>query len=149
MSSRIRERWARIACYALLLGMLAGCGGPPDGPQRIPVTGTVKREGHLVDAGSIIFRPQAGGGGVDVSAATEIKSGHYVFSEKDGPPPGKYKVEIVAFPRYDPSYVGKRVDAPILADDRFKNKMPRNGWVKEADVPADAKNDVVLDFSVE
>lgn len=149
MLSRIGERWLRIVCCCLLLGMLAGCGGAPEGPTRVPVTGTVKREGHLVDEGSIIFRSQAGGGGPDVSAAAEIKSGQYIFSEQDGPPPGKYKVEIVAFPRYDPTYVGKRNEAPILPDDRFKNKMPVNGWVKEAEVPGAADQEVVLDFSVE
>lgn len=148
MESRIRERWQRIACGALLVGMLAGCGGAPDGPKRIPVTGTVKREGHLVDAGSIIFRPPQGAGGLDVSAATEIKEGKYAFTEQDGPPPGKYKVEIVAFPNYDPNYVGKRNEAPILPDDRFKNKMPVNGWAKDADVP-DSAEDQVIDFSVE
>jgi hypothetical protein len=132
----------------LLLSILSGCGGAPDGPERIRVSGTVKREGIPVDDGSIVFRSVAAAGGVDVSAATQITDGHYGFTDEDGPPAGKYKVEIVQRPLRDPNYVGKKVDAPLLKDDRFKKPMPPNGWVKEADV-TDGEEAPILDFDVE
>lgn len=137
-----------VAVGALLLPAVYGCTGGTEGPERIRVSGTVTREGHPIDDGSIVFRSQAAAGGVDVSAATSITGGHYGFTDEDGPPAGKYKVEIVAFPKYDPSYVGKKNEAPILPDDRFKNKMPTNGWVKDADVTG-SEETPVLDFSVE
>jgi hypothetical protein len=111
------------------------------------VSGTVKREGIPVDEGNIVFRSQAASGGVDVSAATSITKGEYRFTDEDGPPVGKYKVEIVMYPLRDPNFVGKKVDAPLLNDDRFKNKMPVNGWVKDADVPSEGEP--VIDFNVE
>jgi hypothetical protein len=132
----------------MVLCVLPGCSGGPDGPERIRVSGTVKREGIPVDEGSIIFRSIAGSGGADISAATQITNGHYGFTDEDGPPVGKYKVEIVMYPRRDPNYVGKKVDAPILEDDRFKNKMPMNGWAKEAEVTANEETPII-DFDVQ
>jgi len=137
-----------VAVGVLLLPAVSGCTGGTEGPERIPVSGTVTREGHPIDDGSIVFRSQAAAGGVDVSAATSIANGQYSFTDEDGPPVGKYKVEIVAYPNYDPSYVGKKNEAPILPDDRFKNKMPPEGWVKDADVTA-TEEAPVIDFSVE
>jgi hypothetical protein len=131
-----------------MLCALPGCAGGPDGPERIRVSGTVKREGIPVDDGSIVFRSISAAGGTDVSAATSIRSGHYGFTDEDGPPAGKYKVEIVMYPKYDPSYVGKKNEAPILPDDRFKKKMPVNGWVKEAEISG-SEELPVIDFDVE
>ena len=148
VSRRIAEGRIIPALSLLLLCALPGCSGAPDGPERIPVSGTVKREGHLVDSGSIIFRSVSASGGVDVSAGGEIKDGHYEFTEEDGPPAGKYKVEIVMYPKYDPSFVGKKNEAPILPDDRFKKEMPVNGWVKEAEV-TDKEEASTIDFDVE
>jgi hypothetical protein len=148
VSRWITERRQLVALGLLMLCAGPGCSGAPDGPQRIPVSGTVKREGHLVDSGSIIFRSDSSAGGVNVSAGGEISNGHYGFTDEDGPPVGKYKVEIVMYPKYDPSYVGKKNEAPILPDDRFKKEMPVNGWVKEAEV-TDQEETPVIDFDVE
>lgn len=148
VSRRIAERRAFVAFSLLLLSALPGCSGAPEGPQRIRVSGTVKREGIPIDDGSIIFRSVAAAGGVDVSAATQITNGHYGFTDEDGPPVGKYKVEITMYPLRDPGYVGKKVDAPVLKDDRFKKQMPPAGWLKEADV-TDKEETPIFDFDVE
>jgi hypothetical protein len=148
VSRRIAESRLLVAFSLLMLVALPGCSGGPDGPERIRVSGTVKREGIPVDEGSIIFRSIATTGGPDISAATQITQGHYGFTDEDGPPVGKYKVEIVMYPLRDASYVGKKVDAPILKDDRFKKSMPTNGWTKEAEV-TDSEETPIIDFDVE
>jgi hypothetical protein len=147
VSRRISE-WRRMVALPLLLCALSGCTGAPEGPQRIRVSGTVKREGIPMDSGSIIFRSVAAAGGVDISASSEITNGHYGFTDEDGPPVGKYKVEIVMRPNYDPGYVGRKNEAPILPDNRFKKKMPPQGWTKEAEV-TDQEEFPILDFDVE
>jgi hypothetical protein len=107
-----------------------GCGGGPSGPKRYPISGTVTREGIPVDSGNIIFIPKGNG----VAAAAIIKDGKYRFTAKDGVPAGSYKVQITQDPLRDPNFKGKKNEAPLLEDTRFKGKMPPNGWVKEAEV---------------
>jgi len=148
VSRRIAESRLLLAFSLLVLVVVPGCSGGPDGPERIRVSGTIKREGIPIDEGSVIFRSVATGGGPDISAATQITNGHYGFTDEDGPPVGKYKVEIVMYPLRDKSYVGKKVDAPVLKDDRFKKPMPPSGWTKEAEVKGDEETPIV-DFEVE
>lgn len=125
-----QRRWIAIASLTVLFTSL-GCGGGQTGPKRYPVTGTVTREGIDVDAGNILFIPKEGGG---PAAGAIIKAGKYKFTSQDGVPAGNYKVEIIQEPLRDPDFKGKKNEAPLLPDDRFKGKMPPKGWVKEAEV---------------
>jgi hypothetical protein len=119
---------ALVSLFATFASL--GCGGGPSGPKRYPISGTVKREGIPVDSGSIMFNPTDKG----VAAAALIKDGKYRFTAKDGVPAGNYKVQIIQDPLRDPNFKGKKNEAPLLEDTRFKGKMPPKGWVKEAKV---------------
>lgn len=131
-----------LTLSVLALPGLAGCGSAPTGPQRFAINGTVTREGIPIDDGTITFTPSVSGPAV----LGQIVSGEYSFSEEDGVPAGKYAVVIMAKPLRDPSYVGKKNDAPILVDERFKKEVPPGGWKQEAEVSADSTK---LDFAVD
>jgi hypothetical protein len=108
-----------------------GCGGAPEGPERHPVTGTVKREGIAVDNGSIQFTPAGGG----PAAMAMIKDGTYTFTEESGPVAGKQAVNIVHFPPRGEVPPGTpKKDADVLPETRFKKAMPQGGWNKEVEV---------------
>lgn len=134
------RRWLCIASVLVIFTSL-GC-GKQTGPKRYPVTGTVTREGIDVDSGNILFLPKSGG----PAAGAIIKNGKYKFTAQDGVPAGSYKVEITQEPLRDPDYKGKKNEAPLLKDDRFKGKMPPKGWVKEAEV-VDGQTDPI-DFEI-
>lgn len=139
-----QRRRLAFAAVVLVLWVSPGCFGQAKGPKRLAVSGTVTREGIPVDEGSIVFIPE---GGPEISSGATIKDGKYAFTEENGLPAGKYKVQIVQVPLRDPNYVGKRVDAPLLEDNRFKNKMPIHGWTKEAVVAEDQQ--APIDFHID
>jgi len=122
--------------------LLMGCGAAPTGPDRFPINGTVTREGIPIDDGTVMFSPTVGGPAV----SGLIIKGEYKFSEQDGVPAGKYKVNIMAKPLRDPTYVGKKNDATVLKDDRFKKEAPPKGWDQEAEVSSSTTK---LDFAVD
>ena len=144
MNGLLNDRKAML-CVALAFACssLIGCGGGVSGPKRHAISGTVNREGIPVDDGNILFTPV--GGGTAVSGS--ISNGKYSFNVQNGVPSGKYDVKIVAFPLKDKSYSGRKSDAPILKDDRFKKTMPKGGWLQSAEI-ADGSNGP-LDFDVE
>lgn len=128
----------------LLISLLAvGCGGERPGLKRVPISGKVTREGHPIDSGTILMAPASGGPGI----SGQITNGEYRFTLEDGPPAGKYKVTISAEPNYDKTFKGRRNEAPILPDDRFKKKMPKEGWKQDAEVSGDPKQ--TIDFAVD
>ncbi len=131
-----------LTLSAMTLTSLAECGSAPTGPQRFAISGTVTREGIPIDDGSISFTPAVNGPAV----LGQIIAGAYNFTETDGVPAGKYAVTIIANPRRDPSYVGPKHDAPIVADDRFKKEVPPGGWKQEAEISADSTE---LNFAVD
>lgn len=83
----------RARCALVLVGLSfasTGCGDAgPDGPKRVPVTGTVTFDGASIDSGEIRFIPADGNGQVD---AAEISGGQYSASVT----PGTKRVEIMA-----------------------------------------------------
>lgn len=143
-------QWMEIRQLILTVGVAVsalamGCTGAPDGPKRNSISGTVTREGIPIDDGFIVFRSQ--GEGADISGSSPIVDGKYQLDATTGVPAGTYKVEITQKPLRDPDFVGPKHDAPELEDTRFKNEMPPNGWVKEAEVKDD--QDSPIDFHID
>lgn len=124
---------------------LPGCGGGPKGPKRYAISGAVTREGFPMDEGNIMLTPTSQG----MAVSTEIKNGEYKFNDEDGPPEGKYKAVIIAYPKYDPTFKGKKNEAPILPDDRFKKKMPAKGWTQEIEVKGGTESKQKIDISLD
>jgi hypothetical protein len=75
---------------ALALAALIGCGR---GIERVSVAGAVSLDGQPLAEGSISFVPLAGG----PSAGCQISGGRFSIPRAQGPGPGRYRVEIVAF----------------------------------------------------
>jgi hypothetical protein len=100
VSDRTRTLLAASAAL-LLLGLTAGCGGPP----RAKVSGTVTLDGQPVESGTISFYPTANsgptaGGGIEngrytleaspgemtvVISANKVVGKHKMFDTKDSP----------------------------------------------------------------
>lgn len=136
----------RLLTAGLLVSLLAaGCPGSGDGPKRIAISGKVTREGIPVDDGSIQFIPQ--GGPTKIGVGTQILNGQYSFDGQEGPPAGKYKVQITQAPLRDPTFKGRKNDAPLIEDTRFKKTMPPEGWTFDAEVKADQQTPI--DFAIE
>lgn len=76
-----------LACGCVM--WLVGCG--PDGPQRVPVSGTVMLDGKPVGDATIIFTPSSEGG---LAAAATIENGTFVLTGLDGPTAGEHGVRI-------------------------------------------------------
>jgi hypothetical protein len=74
----------------IALVALGGCGQRSDG--RLPVSGTVRFQGKLLDRGSILFIPVAKG----IQSGTDITNGSYSIAAAQGLPPGKYRVAITS-----------------------------------------------------
>lgn len=79
-----------LVVLAPLIAAIAGCGAE-SGPARQPASGTITLDGKTLGSGTITFVPSEGGPG----AFGPIRDGAFRFGKEDGPPSGRYKVEIV------------------------------------------------------
>jgi hypothetical protein len=76
--------------FALLMTSVSGCS---DGPQRLPVSGTVRLDGQPLVSGSLLMTPLKSG----PVAGCDIKDGRFEMPLERGPGPGEYRVEITAY----------------------------------------------------
>lgn len=83
-------RHASMAIALLSFTTFIGCGGG-DGLNRKPISGKVTVDGVAVPNGSVSFEPLFQGG---VGSGAVITKGAYAIEQKDGLPPGKYRVQI-------------------------------------------------------
>ncbi len=89
----LRSSWSSQTTWSLaLLSIIfsVGCGGG-DGLNRKPVKGKVTVNGAVIPNGSVTFEPLFSGG---VGSGAVISQGTYSIAQKDGLPPGKYRVQI-------------------------------------------------------
>lgn len=82
-----RRRWFG-GCVVLCVAMIAGCGD--SGPERLPLSGTVRLDGEPVDDATIVLNPKTQG----PAAVALITGGEFQFSKLDGPAVGSYDVRI-------------------------------------------------------
>lgn len=73
----------------LVLAFCLGCGGE----NFQPITGSVSFEGKPLAKGVITLYPKGEG----TTVGGEIVDGSFALARENGPTPGKYRVEIIAF----------------------------------------------------
>ena len=94
-----------VPSMAVLMCVSAGCGGGPDRPKTVAVTGKVTSKGQPVTSGTVAFVPTAANGPRPASGEID-SSGNYklmTFEPGDGALPGEYKVSISSFTGADPA----------------------------------------------
>lgn len=74
----------------LCMSLFLGCGSD-DGLNRKAIKGSITVDGTPIPNGSINFEPLFKGG---VGSGAVISKGAYSIEQKDGLPPGKYRVQI-------------------------------------------------------
>jgi hypothetical protein len=79
-----------VPLLAISLAALVGCN---DGPQRMPVKGTVSLDGQPLATGNLLMTPLKKG----PVAGCDIKNGSFEMPSERGPGPGEYRVEITAY----------------------------------------------------
>ena len=88
----LQQRLLGFSTLSLALCLTAaGCGEGSSGPNREAISGTVTREGLLIDSGSIKFASKAGGPAAEVG----ITDGRYEFDAENGPVVGDAEVTII------------------------------------------------------
>jgi hypothetical protein len=80
----------KFQLLALALAVSAGCS---DGPQRMPVKGTVSLDGQPLATGNLLMTPLKKG----PVAGCDIKDGSFEMPSDRGPGPGEYRIEITAY----------------------------------------------------
>ncbi|MCI0637824.1 MAG: hypothetical protein L0Y72_27675 [Gemmataceae bacterium] len=128
-----------LLLLAIVLFVLAGCGGGSGGPSLTPVSGKVTVGGKVLTRGSVSFRPDKARGNNDPSEPFgDIgPDGVYkLYTGKNlGAPLGKYVVLVAATEEVDPnkpsdtpkSLVNLKYsdpDMPILQLDVVENPKP-------------------------
>jgi hypothetical protein len=126
-------RWGVGRRLFLLLGILpllglAGCGSD-DGLNRKAVKGKVTVNGVDIPNGSITFEPLYEGG---VGSGAVISQGTYSIAQKDGLPPGKYRVQATGddgenFTVSEGKMPGDEIMPP-------KKQLVPPGWKEEIEV---------------
>jgi hypothetical protein len=81
---------------ALMSAWGLGCGGGPEGPRRIPMSGRVTLDGRADAEGRVRFAPAQGVSGP--VASTAVKGGAYRFTSADGPVAGAHQVVFELMP---------------------------------------------------
>ena len=91
------KRVVEFAAGALLLVVVAGCGGravDPNRPKVAPAEGVVTYKGSAVEGATVTFIPD---GGTPAAYGTTDSSGQFAasaFPPDEGAAPGRYKVTI-------------------------------------------------------
>ena len=92
----VRITFLAQTCLLALLALAGGCGAG----SLVPVKGKVTVDGTPLTTGSLVFKPDAAKGNasqVDSSAEISADGSYSLFTrQKEGAPPGWYKVGVVA-----------------------------------------------------
>lgn len=122
---------------------ISGCGGDPQGRQR--VSGTITYQGQLLERGRIEFTPLESQG---TQSGAIIRDGVYSIPADQGLKPGKYKVRIYSTDKVLAPATGPPGDGPAPPQPKNPISSVYNTDSKLfADVAKGGKN--VFDFAVD
>lgn len=86
-----------LACAALGVLTVSGCGTKSDGPPRFDVYGSVTANGQPVQEGRIFFSPDAAKGNAGPGAVAMIQNGKYQTPKGHGVVGGPHMVDILGY----------------------------------------------------
>jgi hypothetical protein len=124
--SRLAWRCVVVVCLCGSIGTLIGCGDSTS--KLVQVAGKVTVDGQPLTTGGVSFRPEKGNAGSQEPGGEIDEDGTYrLFTAgKEGAPPGRYRVLVVAVEPIDPkskfpygkrkSYVNHKYDNPKTTD---------------------------------
>jgi hypothetical protein len=130
----------------LAVSVCIGCSGGAK-PETVPVKGKVTYQGSPVESGRITFQPKAGGesrpasGSIEPGGLYQLSS----FETGDGAKPGDYTVVVDSFTG-GPSPEEPNAKTTWLVPEKY-SKPNQSGLT--ANIPADAKPPVEIDFDLE
>jgi hypothetical protein len=103
--SRLAWRYVGVVALWGCVGMLGGCG--ESSSNLLPVSGKVTVDGQPLTTGSVSFRPEKGSASSQEPGGEIDEDGTYrLFTAgKEGAPPGRYRVLVVAV---DPNDLKKK-----------------------------------------
>jgi hypothetical protein len=144
---KFRRQWLALVILGGLASVaLVGCGGV----KRVPVVGTVTRDGKPLDGVRVIFSPDAAKGNTSqISCDSWVKEGRYELQTTAasragtgaGAPLGWYKVTVIA-----PQTGGRKMpSAPVEINDKYKNIEKTPLAIEVKDNPEPGAYDIKLE----
>ncbi len=106
---------------------VCGCGGPNNGPKRIPLRGSVTLNAEPAEMLVLNIVPAKGNDGP--AANIQINHGRYAFTAENGPGPGPHEVTLTYYPPPSGGPAGE--GAPKGVD-------KQTSWKFEIDIPSTA-----------
>jgi hypothetical protein len=119
---------------------LTGCGGS----KQEPVSGSVTWQGKAVEHGSINFFPKDGDG---TTAGGEIKDGKFSIDKQNGPTPGKYRIEILAFRTTGKSEFDVDLNQQVAIEEQIIPKQFNQASTLEQEIVSRKKNEFTFDLT--
>jgi len=146
MNSHVSRRITAGAVSALLCAFFSsGCGNTPEGPNTVPVSGTVTYQGQPLDGANVVFYPTDGSTTLASQAVTDA-SGRFELTThigvgkfKPGIVPGKYAVAIT---KLDTAGISSTLTAPKDLLPKKYGDPKTSGLAAEVD--AQQENDVTF-----
>jgi hypothetical protein len=119
---------------------LLGCDG---GPKPVSVSGSVTWRGTPVDHGSINLFATASDG---ITVGSEIKDGKFSIDKQNGPTPGKYRVEIMAFRATKKTEFDVDLNQQVAIEEQIIPKEYNQASTLEAEIVAGKANELKFDL---
>jgi hypothetical protein len=116
-----------------------GCGGT----NQQPLSGTVNWQGKPIERGAINFFPKSSDG---MTVGSGIKDGKFSIDREYGPPPGKYRVEILAFRETGKTEFDVDQNKPVAIDEQYLPKQFNQSSTLETEIQAGKPNDLTFDL---
>jgi len=125
----------RVACGAVALVAIIGCGPGTKGPVRYGVEGMVTFRGDPVPTGRIVFEPDPAAGNRGPVGMADIEAGRYATDRRFGAVGGPHLVVIEGFESPGPQ--GLRPDESprqLFREYRTKVDLPRHASTQNFEV---------------
>lgn len=124
----------------LLLSLAIGCGGT----KQEAVSGTVTWQGKPIEHGSInLFATDSEG----ITAGAEIRDGKFSIDKSNGPTPGKYRVEVLAFRETGKTEFDVDLNKAVAIEEQIIPKQFNQSSTLQVEIVSGKANDLKFDLN--